>query len=260
MSSRRHRDGRREESCLVCWPRLPTSLVRAGFGTLVIVALSLVLLVVVGSVALSLQSSAARRFTSSTWMATVAYELGESAIAEAAHFLNVEDIFDPRLFGPEDGKRDLLSEVFVRMFKNDLPALREEFKSYRTIRRSDGAPARKMLVAIEFPRREVEVQVPGLAKKLALENRGVLLDRPEDLAVFVRPLTFRREYLRSVGRWVSWGVVCFRVRVRVAELRATVTHEIKVDRRFALRPRIPGQDIIKVSSINLRTTVQKIDA
>lgn len=223
-------------------------------------ALSLPAIVMVGAMALSLQSSTARRFTSTVWMSYVGLELAEAAIAEASHVLKPADIFAPELFGNVARTSDPASELAKMMVADSLPPAITN-KAYREIRDDAGALAAKMLVAFMVPQaRPTFVQVPGLARKLAAENQGVLLDRPEDLAVRVRPLSFRRDFLAREEAWVNWGVVQFSVKVRTRELKGITTHTLLVDRRFTLRANPPaGSEIVKVSSQNLRTTVLQED-
>lgn len=195
-------------------------------------------------------------------------ELAESAVAEAAHFLRPEDLFDGSLFGlgapttttQGAGGLDLTAQILRGLVEDRLGSIPVRNKSYRTVLRSDGRVARRMLVGITFPERRVPVEVPGLARRMAQDNAGVLYDRPDDLLVYARPLSFRREYRSDYGTWFNWGVVQFQVRVRVAELRGVVTHELTVDRRFSLRPWATGQEVLKVSSLNLRSMTRQVDA
>ena len=233
---------------------------RQGFGVATLAALSLPALVLVGSMALSFQSSTARRFTSTVWMSYVGLELAEAAVAEASHFLKPADIFADELFGGVGRHADPANELARMMVADALPPLITQ-KAYREVQDQSGATVAKMLVAFVVPQaKPTFVQVPGLARKLAAENRGVLLDRPEDLAVRVRPLSFRREFIARDESWVNWGVVQFSVKVRTRELRGISTHTLLVDRRFSLRTGQPaGAELVKVSSQNLRATVTKED-
>jgi hypothetical protein len=233
---------------------------RKGFGVAVIAALSLPAVVLVGSMALSFQSSTARRFTSTVWMSYVGLELAEAAVAEASHFLKPADIFNEELFGGVARAQDPATELAKMMVADTLPRAIDQ-KAYREIQDLAGAPVAKMLVAFRVPQaRPTWVQGRGLAKKLAAENRGILLDQPDDLKVYVRPLSFRREFISRNETWVNWGVVQFSVKVRCRELRGISTHTLLVDRRFSLRSNVPaGEEIVKVSSQNLRTTVTQED-
>lgn len=223
-------------------------------------ALSLPAIVMVGAMALSFQSSTARRFTSTVWMSYVGLELAEAAIAEASHVLRPADIFAPELFGGIATSADPANDLAKMMVADSLPAAIKN-KAYREIRNDAGGLAANMLVAFVVPQaKPTFVQVPGLARKLAAENRGVLMDQPEDLAVRVRPLSFRRDFLAREESWVNWGVVQFSVKVRTRELKGVSTHTLLVDRRFTLRASPPaGSEIVKVSSQNLRTTVIQED-
>jgi len=140
-----------------------------------------------------------------------------------------------------------------------------------TIPAAGNQEAYRMLTAFTFPRRVVKVEVPGIAKKIAQDMAGVILDQPAALDVEARPLRFRREYYQKLknregtvsltaGTWVSWGVVQFRVRVSTQKLKGIVTREICVDRRFTLRrPTAADPEALKVSSLDLRTTMAEID-
>lgn len=233
---------------------------RKGFGVACLAALSLPAIVLVGSMALSFQSSTARRFTSTVWMSYVGLELAEAAVAEASHFVKPADIFNEELFGAVARAQDPATELAKLMVADTLPSGISQ-KAYREIQDLAGAPVAKMLVAFCVPQaKPTFVQVPGLAKKLAAENRGILLDQPDDLKVYVRPLSFRREFISRQETWVNWGVVQFSVKVRTRELKGLSTHTLLVDRRFTLRPNQPaGAEVVKISSQNLRTSVTQED-
>jgi hypothetical protein len=134
-------------------------------------------------------------------------------------------------------------------------------RDYRNVNRADGSLACRMLVAFRFPERPpVTVKVPGLARKLARENPGIILASGSDLEVTARPISFRREYYTSVNGWVNWGVVQFTVTVRTRELKGLSTHRLIVDRRFTLKS-LPqkGEEILGVASQNLRASVIQED-
>jgi hypothetical protein len=212
----------------------------------------------VGSLALSFQSSSTRRFSSSVWMSYVGLETAEAAIAEAAHFLRPEDVFPEARFGKPPAGVDFTTHLLKAMIDDRLDLLDPGLKEYRAVKRSDGSEAYRMLTAFRFPAGERPVRTSGLAAKLARENPGVKLVPGADLSVSVRPLSFRREYYEQVRGWVNWGVVQFRTRVAVSELSGTVIHELRVDRRFTMKPAGPGvREILKVSSRNLRTTATR---
>ena len=233
---------------------------RRGFGVACVAALTLPAMIWVGSVGLSYQSSTARRFTSTVWMSYMGLELGEAAIAEASHVLKPADLFDPQVFPAVAATEDPAPVLLKAMVADQLPADLIG-RDYRVITDEAGAEACKMLVAFRFPARAARtVRVPGLARKLAAQNPGVLLDTPEDLAVQVRPLSFRREYYSAVHSWVNWGVVQFGVTVRTRELKGISAHHLRVDRRFTLKSGpAKGEEVLQVSSHNLRTFVVQED-
>jgi len=78
---------------------------RRGFGLPVIVAMLLPLIIFVGALAISYQSSSTRRQTASFFTSYLALELAESAVAEAAHNMRLRDIFDVSKFGNTDDPR-----------------------------------------------------------------------------------------------------------------------------------------------------------
>lgn len=226
-----------------------------------VAVLTLPAMMMVGSLGLSFQSSTARLFTSTVWMSYLGLELGEAAIAEAAHCLKPEDVFDRALLPEVASAADPAAVLICAMVEDKLPAAIVD-REYRDILDQSGTVAAHMNVAFRFPRavKPRWVPVPGLARKLAAENRGVLVDSPTDLAVAARPLSFRREFYKERGYWVNWGVVRFAVTVRTRELKGVTAHRLLVDRRFTLKSRPePGEEMLKVSSQNLRTAVVQED-
>lgn len=233
-------------------------LTRRGFGVACLAALTLPAVMMVGSLGLSFQASTARVFTSTVWMSYVGLELCEAAIAEAAHFLEPADVFDPALFPEVSRAVDPGLVLLTQMVDDRLPDV--PGRAYRTIEDETGAEAARMLVAFTFPKFTRVVKGRGLARKLAAENRGVLLDRPEDLRVTVTPLSFRRDYYAREMQWRNWGVVQFAVSVRTRELKGVSIHRLRVDRRFTLKSKLePGAEAMTVSSHNLRTFVSQED-
>jgi hypothetical protein len=239
----------------------PTDRRRKGFGAACLSALALPAIVMVGSLGLSYQSSTARRFTSSVWMSYLGLELAEAAVAEASHVLTPADLFDPQLFGEVSRSKDPAKTLLTAMVADKLPA-EISTREYRDVLDESGGLACRMLTAFMFPRsvKPRIVKVPGLALALAKRNPGVLTESPEDLQVVCRPLSFRREYYSNVGGWVNWGVVQFVVTVRTRELKGISAHRLLVDRRFTLEsdPK-PGEEMLKVSSQNLRTSIAQED-
>jgi hypothetical protein len=214
--------------------------------------------ILIGSLALSFQSSTVRRFTSTVWMSYVGLELAEAAIAEASHFLQPADLFDRSLFPVVASSADPGGELVKSMVAGDLPS--QLTCAYRDVLRADGTLADHMQVGFLFPDRPpVKVKVPGLARRLARDTPGILLDSDSDLLVRARPLSFRREYYMNVGGWVNWGVVQFTVDVRTRDMKGLSAHRLIVDRRFTLRPQsAEGEEILVVASQNLRTSVVQV--
>lgn len=235
-------------------------LTRRGIGVACVAVLTLPAVMMVGSMGLSFQASTARVFTSTVWMSYLGLELCEAAVAEASHFLEPADVFDPALFPEVAQATDPGAVLLTRMFDDRLPAV--PGRAYRSIEDDTGTEVCKMLVAFTFPRpaKPRVVKGRGLARKLAAANRGVLLDRPDDLQVTVTPLSFRREYVAADLKWRNWGVVQFAVHVRTRELKGISVHRLRVDRRFTLKSKLkPGAEAMTVSSHNLRTFVVQED-
>lgn len=260
---------------------------RRGIGAATMLSLAVPGILLASGLALALQSSSARRFTSSAWASYVAGELAEGALAEAAHATTVSDLFDPAVFGTAP-KPEVFAEWLLKRMVEDqaprdattdlLPNLPRDRREYRAVMRG-GETVRTMFTAFRFPARRVTVKVPGVARKIAARNPGVRVERPADLAVTLSPISFRREYYTRTDLrfadpmpragmreapgpgelWVSWGVVRLAVRVRVDDLRGPVTHELEVDRRFTIRSDVkPGEDALKISSVNLRAAMRQV--
>ena len=257
-----------------------TSSGRRGLGIPTIIAAILPVIILVGALALSTQSSLARRSTITLWTSYVALDVAEGAIAEASHVLKLEHVFDPMVFKPV---YDLTSGPTPTSFPVALlGCLAKDYKSppvpdplreipeanreYRTItNKTTGQVKWKMLTAFRFPDRGwLPVAVPGLVKEMAKKLPEVVSDGT-DLTVEVNPATFRREYYQApgwgTGTWVNWGVVQFRVKVKTREIQGSpVVREIRADRRFSLPPAAGGStEVFNLSTVNLRTSVTRVE-
>jgi hypothetical protein len=237
---------------------------RRGLGIPTAMALIIPAIILVVALVISLQSSTARRMTSTVWMSYVALELAESAISESAHFLRETHVFPPSVVQrvkDETGVPPALVTFPQRltwmMVHDKFPPDPSYAKEYRTVR------GESRLVSFHFVPKPIKVDsMAGLAQKIARENPGVRLDDlgKTDLVVHAVPLAYRREYYAGTGGWVNWGVVQFRVKVRVNELRGKVTYQLCVDRRFTLRVAAgEKEDPLIISTRNLRTTVSQED-
>lgn len=259
---------------------------RTGIGAVSLLAAALPGVLLVGGLALALQGSTARRASASAWDGFLAAEVASGAIAEAAHALRVEDLFDPALFGHAARPETFGEELLDAMVREDglspatraFPGLSDADRIHAGIFRGD-VEVRRMLVAVRFPRRWTRVRVPGVARRIAARNPGVVVRADDDLAVRVQPVVFRREYVDDVrvrvadpvsgvmrdapgpgAQWVAWGVARFAVRVRTEDLRGPRTHAYEAERRFALRTAVgPGEDVLKVSSANLRFALAEVE-
>jgi hypothetical protein len=232
---------------------------RSGFGVPLLVAVSLPIIVLVASLAISYQSSSVRRFSNSTWASYVALEVAESAIAEATHRLTSEHLFDPAIFGPSNGSTTFGADLLGKMILDQLPKIPQEQKEYWSLENTDGSLVKDMMVAFSFPERNQpqKISVP-LTQRAAKENPGVVTDKP--MEVLVKPLTFRREYYQNRRTWVNWGLMEFSVKVRVQDLRGYSTHQLIVNRLFSLKnPGFAGDEIFKISTRNLRTSTSQVE-
>lgn len=227
-----------------------------GFGVASLAVLTLPVVILVGGMGLSFQSSTARSFTSTVWMSYLGLELAEAAVAEASHFLKPSDVL-AAVYPDVDGDADPASTLVQAMAADKVPGgvLQPD---YRTIEDAGGNPESKLLVGFHFPDAAAHaVPGQGLARTLAAENPGVV--DPQSIVVTARPLSFRREFRKGWG-WVNWGVVQFTVTVKTRELKGISAHTLCVDRRFTLKVRPKkGEEILTVSSRNLRTTIIQED-
>jgi len=232
---------------------------RRGLGIPTAMALILPAVILVGALALSLQSSTTRRMTSTVWMSYVALELAESAVSEAAYFLKETHVFPPSVVRKVREEASVPPELVTfpqrltwMMGHDKFGADASYAKEYRSIN------GKESLVSFRFVQKPIKVDlVTGLAQKIARENPGVRLEdlKNTDLVVYAVPLAYRREYYASTKRWVNWGVVQFRVKVRMNELRGKVTYQLCMDRRFTLKVTAgEKQSSLIVSTRNLRTT------
>jgi len=257
-----------------------------GFGVPTMLALFLPVIILVGALALSIQSSSARRFAVSIWTSYVAVDLAEGAISEASHCVKLTDVFDTDVFSAiyaevkSSSASTLTTSDTAATFPNIfLTKISQDFnkstvsdpfpsvtkREYRNIEKSGGTIVYKMLTQFEFPDKGWKtIPVPGLARKVAQNAPDVELSAT-DLTVEMKPLTFRREYYKdpgsTKGTWVNWGVIQFKAKVRTRELSGSkAVREVCADRRFSLPiPTGKSTEVFNISTINLRTSVNRVD-
>lgn len=262
------------------------SIDRRGISAVSLLAFALPGLMMAGGMALGYRTSSARRLEAGVWASYVAGEVAGSAIAEAAHYLRVDDLFDPDVFGRTSRPEDFAAHLLGRMILDDdlspitrqFKSISEESREYRSVT-AGAREVRRMLVAIMPPPVRKRVRVPGLALRVAVQNPCVRANEAGDLEVHVLPIVFRREFVEEVAvrfpdpatgrmrdgtgpahQWVAWGVARFDVRVRTGGLNGVTTHLFEAERRFALRSGIkPGDDVLKISSLNLRFAMTQVE-
>lgn len=222
---------------------------RRGFGIPTMMAGMVPVLVLTVSMAHSFQASSVRRFTSSAWNSYLAAEIAESAIAEAEHRVKAADLFQNA--GDEAG----FTQRFVAgLMAGQLPGVPADKQEVWALTNAQGQEVGQMVVAASFPPTERPVALGGVARAAALENGGVKLG-DNDLTVTVRAITFRREWISAENRWITWGVMEFRARVKIDSGNGPGEHVVTATKLYTLNSIGPG-DVLRYSDRNLRTSVR----
>lgn len=215
-----------------------------GSAIVVVVASILVLAIIAGVISFS--TSGLRRAHARAELSTLAIEIAESAIDEAAQALTIEQVFDRATFGDISTLMDRIRDGV------DIPGVSAD---WREIRYQSGRTER-LFEAFTFPFRAFTID-PATARRHHAQVVG-----PRDVTpVIVRPLRFRREHYTMGSRWVNWGIVQLSCVVSAGGALGKVTREVTVDRLFKLRafmnPASSAMDWrLTVSPVNQRTIIR----
>lgn len=223
---------------------------RGGFGIATMFAVMIPALILVVALAHSFQASTTRRITSAAYSSYLCGEITESAIAEAAHLMSVR-----HMFANVTNEADFTNQFIGQLLADQAPGVAsQDDRSYWNIIGDDGSVMQKMLVGLRFDpsARGQEIPLKGIAKEAAELNPGI---KVPEMKVTVRPISFRREYLKAQNTWVNWGIVAFRAHVEIDDGSGPEEHGQVALKLFTLRPSGQAGDVVMFSDRNLRTFV-----